>query len=143
MEDGTTTMFTSNGFYSVVSPTYNITKILGLTPFNINSKGCRTSKASLLWSILFMLFINTYSVIAIKPSGIDEQIIAKLTDALDVYTSQSILCCGLLFGCIFRNEVLITLQEQSVQRKLHCIFRYCVYYKKWRFSIEIFKFYFM
>lgn len=98
-------MLNPETFYSVLTPMFYVTELVGLTPFVITSQYCRHSNIVLTWNILFMLFITLYAFIGSDASAIDNEIIAEVTVFLDKYVGQGGMCFGILFGCIFRNDV--------------------------------------
>lgn len=99
-------MFNPTNFYEVLTPVYYTTKLFGLTPFHISSKDCKSSKLNLAWSVFFVLFISIYASTGMENSRADDdEFIEAVTSFLDSYLALGGLCCGILFSCIFRNDV--------------------------------------
>ncbi|KAK4883709.1 hypothetical protein RN001_007028 [Aquatica leii] len=100
-------MFQPKNFYSVLTPMYYSTKIVGLTPFKINQICFRRSKINLCWCIGLMIFLNLYtSAGLLQRPDIDWQFIMVITDIVAAYLTQANMACGILFGCIYSNTIL-------------------------------------
>ncbi|KAF2893584.1 hypothetical protein ILUMI_12591 [Ignelater luminosus] len=100
-------MFQPKTFYSVLSPMYFTTFLIGLTPFSVHTPTFKKSKFYLLWSILIMIFLNTYTTLSLtKRTHRKLEVISQITDSLDLILGQLGTCFGILGGCTSLNKIL-------------------------------------
>lgn len=108
-------MFVPENFYELLRPIFLITKMFGLSPFCVNKTSYRNSKINMLISVCIMLFFSLYISIGLsKKESTSEGFIVKVAGFLDAYLTMLGTFCGILFGCIFVNDVRSIVAENQM-----------------------------
>ncbi|KAF5301558.1 hypothetical protein FQR65_LT08863 [Abscondita terminalis] len=110
--------------YSVLNPIFYSSKIIGLTPFSLNSTRYKNSKLNKIWCcILLIVYVTIFSCFK-EQLHVSAGFITALTAKVDSYCNQFGMWFAIIFAMRFANDLIGAITDlNKLDGELHKTFK--------------------